>query len=450
MPKLTLLPLLGLMVASKLTFAQDEKPASPPPMPRRPSIILIVADGLGYGDLGCYGQQNIKTPNLDQLAKEGVRFTSFYAASPKSAAARVALLTGRDTGHLKLADDSATTFPDGVPTIAELLQQVGYHTGCVGEWQLGETVNAPFKRGFIEWVGLLTAAEARTDFPQYISRYRAANEKTGAEEFSGLVELPKNASGFHGESVNAMFAAAAGNFVNYNKPDQFNQRRPYFLYLPLPLPSVTNADSAANHSLEPWPAPERARADAIVKLDECVGRLIAKLKETKQESNTLVFLTSDTGARADCGSDVKYHKRAGKFQCATNMLGEGDLRIPLLVWGPDHVKSGEENFASAAAYDLVPTFLEIARAKPAEGADGLSLLSPLRGKPQPVRHEFLLWQTHPDGTLAARKGEWKFIRQKNGQPDELYNLNVDPQEKSNLAADQKEIVTQFEDYLRRR
>ncbi|MFM2294110.1 MAG: hypothetical protein RLZZ350_523 [Verrucomicrobiota bacterium] len=449
MSKLKLLPLLGLVAASQLAFAQDEKPASPPPNPRRPSIILIVANGLGYGELGCYGQQNLKTPNLDQLAKEGVRFTSFYAASSKSAAARVALLTGRDTGHLKIADDDATTFPDGVPTIAELLQQVGYHTGCVGEWQLGDTVNAPFKRGFIEWAGLFTAAEARTDFPQYLSRYRAASEKTGVEEYNGLVELPKNVNGFHGESVNEMFTAAACNFVTYNKPDRFNQRRPYFLYLPLPLPSVTNADSTANHSLEPWPAVERARGDALVKLDDCVGKLIAKLKESKQESNTLVFITSDTGARADGGSDVKYHKRAGNFQQSTNALGEGNLRVPLIVWAPGNVKVAEENFAPAAAYDLAPTFLEIARAKPADGADGLSLLPPLRGNPQPTRHEFLFWQTHPTGAVAARKGEWKFIHQKNSQPDELYNLNVDPQEKSNLAADKKEIVAEFDSYLKK-
>ena len=419
-------------------------------MPRRPSIILIVADGLGYGDLGCYGQQNIKTPNLDQLTKEGVRFTSFYAASPKSAAARVALLTGRDTGHLIIADDGTAIFPDGVPTVAELLQQAGYHTGCIGEWLLGDTANAPHKRGFIEWAGLFTAAEARTDFPQYISRYRAPNEKTGVEEFFGLVELGKNANGYHGESVNEMFTTAAGNFVNYNKPDQFNQRRPYFLYFALPLPSVTNADSAANHSLEPWPKPERARADAIAKLDECVGKLIAKLKETKQESNTLVFITSDTGARAELGSDVKFHKRAGNFHPATNSLGEGDLRIPLIVWAPGNVKAGEENFAPAAAYDLAPTFLEIARAKNADGVDGLSLLSPLRGKPQPVRHDFLFWQTHPGAALAVRKDEWKFIRTQSGQSPELYNLNVDPQEKSNLAANKKEIIAQFEDYLKQR
>ncbi len=447
MIKRKLFLLLGLVLAAHPIVAQETTVSSgPPPMPRRPNIILIVADGLGYGDLGCYGQLNIKTPNLDHMASEGVRFTDFYAGSPSSATARAALLTGRDAGHLKISDDAIATLPDGAPTIAEILKQSGYATGCLGEWNLGHSVNTPPKRGFDEWAGLLTAADAQTDYPEFISRFDPPHAGVGG--YDGVMQISQNEHGAKGLSINELFTTAATNFAKLNRPDQFNKYRPFFLMLNYTLPRVRDLADAAPYELEGWPKAEKFKAAAITRLDANIGVILARLHELGQESNTFVFVTSDGGSRKANGIDPKYHKSAGNFRGNGGELLEGGLRVPLIVWGLGNLKAGEENYQPAAAWDLFPTLVEIARWGLPEKVDGLSLLPLLRGKPQPRRHEFLLWETYPERAQAVRFEDWKAIRNKPGKSLELYSLKADPTEKYNVAKDHPEIVAKIDAYLK--
>ena len=446
MIKRQLLSLLGFAVAAHSLVAQVATTDSgPPPMPHRPNIILIVADGLGYGDLGCYGQRNIKTPNLDHMASEGVRFTDFYAGSPNSGTARATLLTGRDAGHLKISDDALATLPADAPTVAEILRQAGYATGCLGEWDLGQSANTPPKRGFDEWAGLLTATDAQTDFPEFISRFDPPH--AGVEGYNGPMQISQNEHGVKGLSINQLFTTAATNFAKFNKPDQFNKYHPFFLMLNYTLPRVHDLADAAPYDLEGWPKAEKFKAAAITRLDANIGVLLARLYELGQESNTIVFVTSDGGPRKNGGIDPKFHKSAGNLRGDGELL-EGGIRVPLIVWGLGNLKSGEDNYQPAAAWDLFPTFIEIARWSPPEKIDGLSLLPPLQGKSQPRRHEFLFWETYPDRAQAVRFGDWKAIRTKPGKPLELYNLKADAAEKSNVAKDHPEIVAKIDAYLK--
>ena len=222
--------LLGIFLAATQPLFAQNATNSPPPNPRRPSIIFIIADGLGYGDLGCYGQRNIRTPNLDRMAAEGVRFTSFYAGSPVGAISRAAVFLGRDARHL----GNSETLPPDAPTVAELLKTSGYRTCYVGEWLLGGegSANVPQKRGFDEWAGLLTAAEARTDFPEYIWRYDPPGD--GRKSYDGKVFFAQNEHGVKGRSISEIYTTAALNFIKYGKPDEFNRHRPFFLCLAYP------------------------------------------------------------------------------------------------------------------------------------------------------------------------------------------------------------------------
>lgn len=442
---------LGIFLAlANSLLAQNAATHAPLPNPRRPSIILIVADGLGYGDLGCYGQSRVKTPNLDRMAAEGVRFTSYYAGSPTTATAQAALLLGRDSGHLGIQDDSAPTLPLGAPTIAEVLKEAGYHTGCIGIWGLGGegSVNVPPKRGFTEWVGLLTAAEAQTDFPEYLWRFDPPGE--GKPGYDGKLEFPTNARGAKSKSASDLFTKAAANFIQINKPTSFNRYRPFFLQLNYALPRVTNLDSAEPYELAPWPRAEKFKAAAITRFDAHLGKILDAIKAAKQESNTLVFVTSTTGPSAAAGADPKYHRSYAPFSAGN--LREGEIRVPLLVWGPPKVKAGEENYQPCAAWDILPTFAEIARAVTPERADGLSFWQPLQGRPQLRRHEYLYWQSPGTNGLmeAVRLGDWKAVRAKPGAPLELYSLTADRAEATDFAAKNPEVIAQIEAHLKSR
>lgn len=415
---LCLAALLGAVLPAPAQFDTN----LPVAMPRRPNIILIVADGLGCDDLGCYGRPDSKTPVLDRLAAEGVRFSSFYAGSPYKFPARESLLTGRDAGHLAPPSDTEVFLPNDGPTVAEVLRNSGYHTGCVGEWSLASegSLNVPQRRGFDDWAGFYSEAEADVEFPTYLWRYDPP--KAGLSGFEGKVELSQN-EGTNGESASDLFSKAAMNFIKIHKPDQFNRHQPFFLFLGCPLPRGGNAA-------------------AIGRLDETVGKIIDALKEQKIESNTMVFVTSDTGS----------WKKASRVADAPEGLREAGLRVPLIAWCPGKIRPGEENYLPSAADDILPTFTEIARGEKPDNCDGVSFLQPLLGRPQLNRHDFLYWEIHPASgwQQAARMGDWKAERNAPGQPLALYSLLADRAEQTDLAKDHPDIVKQFEDYFQTR
>ncbi len=423
---------------------------------RRPNIVLIVADDLGYGDLGAYGQRRIKTPNLDRLAAEGTRFTSFYAGSTVCAPSRCALMTGLHTGHARIRGNANVPLePDDV-TVAKVLQNAGYYTGLIGKWGLGreKTTGVPEKQGFNEYFGYLDQTHAHDYYPTHLWRYEP---RTG---FNDAMQLPENYANAHKLYSHDLFTKAALNFIRINKPDQFNQYRPFFLYLAYTIPHANNEEGKASgngmqvpsdapYSSENWPQPEKNKAAMISLLDLDVGRIMAKLEERYAASNTIVIFTSDNGPHKEGGVDPNYFQSSGGLRGYKRSLHEGGIRVPMIVWAPGRVPAGRVSDQPWAAWDLLPTLAEVADAEVPKNIDGISMWPELRGKAQTNQHSHFYWEFHERGSAqAVRLKDWKAIRPGPGQPVELYDLKSDLGETNNVAAKNSNIVAQVEAILK--
>lgn len=451
---------LGL-AATTAIFGCNAQPANPPgPTPGRPSILFILADDLGYGDLGCYGQTKIQTPNIDKLAAGGMRFTDFYAGSTVCAPSRCALMTGMHTGHAFVRGNAAVALRPQDLTMAELLKQAGYHTCLIGKWGLGSenTTGMPQKKGFDEFLGYLDQVHAHDYYTDHLWRYDPPGE--GKEGFSGDMVFAANQNGRHGEYTHDLFTKTALNFLRINKPDQFNHFRPFFLYLAYTIPHANNEEakrtgngmqvpSDAPYSNQPWPQPEKNKAAMITRLDADVGRLLDKLKELKIDDNTIVVLTSDNGPHKEGGVDPKFFQSAGPLRGIKRDLYEGGIRVPLIVSWPSHIKAGAVNHQTFAFWDFLPTSAEIAHAKTPGQIDGVSMLPTLLGQPQTNGHDFLYWEFHEGGfQQAVRMGDWKAVRPQPGEALELYNLQTDLAERQNVADQNPEVVAKLEAWLK--
>ena len=425
------------------------------PAPHKPNIIFILADDLGYGDLGCYGQDKIKTPNLDKLAGEGLRFTSFYAGSTVCAPSRCALMTGLHTGHGLIRGNAAVALGPGDTTVAELLKQAGYRTALIGKWGLGDekTTGVPEKKGFDVVLGYLDQVHAHDYYTDHLWRY---DPESG---FEGWMSFPGNRGGKKESYSHDVFTKAALNFVRISKPEPLNHYRPFFLYLAYTIPHANNEEtklsgngmqvpSDAPYSAEPWPQPEKNKAAMITRLDADVGKLMDKLKELKLEDNTIVFFTSDNGPHKEGGVDPKFFQSSSPFRGYKRDLYEGGIRVPLIVRWPGRIKPGRADSAWAF-WDFLPTAAEIVGANAPTNIDGISMLPTLLGKPQTNQHAFLYWEFHERGfQQAVRMGGWKAIRLKVGQPFEIFDLTTDPGEKKNVAAEHPDVAATIEDYLK--
>ena len=455
-----------LAVALYSARGQSQALKMPPPAPRKPSIVLILADDLGYGDLGCYGQTNIHTPNLDQLAAEGIRFTDFYAGSTVCAPSRCALMTGLHTGHAWIRGNAAQALRPQDRTVAEVLKEAGYHTGLIGKWGLGNenTSGVPQNHGFDEFAGFLDQVHAHDYYPDHLWRYDPRIQENSPEASVARMRAPlpltENAGGKHGLYVHDLFTSAALRFIEINKPDRLNHQRPFFLYLAYTIPHANNEEgrrsgngmqvpSDAPYSSAPWPQPEKNKAAMISRLDADVGRLVEDLKKFKIDDNTMVIFTSDNGPHKEGGVDPKFLQSSGPLRGCKRDLYEGGIRVPLLVRWPMGIKPGQVSHLPCAFWDFLPTAAEIAGVKPPANLDGISLLPTLTGGPQTNAHPFLYWEFHERGfQQAARMGDWKAVRPQAGEPLELYNLQADPGERSNVAGQHPEIVAKLEAYLK--
>lgn len=422
----------------------------PPPAPRRPSIILILADNVGYGDLGCYGQAKIKTPTLDKLAAEGVRFTSFYTGSPEDAAARAALMTGLEPRHLHAGFNQ--TLPAGAVTLATLLKRQGYRTGLIGTWGLGDTGAAtPDQQGFEQFAGFLNQNHARDYFTDRIWRHDPTPNSEG-QIYDGYTLFPKNENGKHGQFLPDSMATWAINFVRSNKPEALNHYRPFFLCLSYPIPHVSvNAapPGTSAYADSPWPPLERIRATLISRMDDGIGQLLAKLDELKINTNTVIIFASVGGPEKDKAVAPEFFRSTGSFRGQQGSLNEGGLRVPLVVRWPAQIKGGGVSDLLCAGWDLFPTAAEIAFTTPPEKLDGWSLLPTLLGQAQTNRHESVYWETADGGfQQAVRLGEWKAIRQPTNAVPELYNLKTDPAEKENLATKNPDVLAKVKKFFK--
>ena len=357
-------------------------PAARPAIPRRASIIFIQCDGLGYGDLSCYGQTKFQTPNLDRLAAEGIRFTNYFAGDAASSPAGAALLLGKDAGHLKQRADVDVPLAADDLTVAQILKNAGYSTGLIGKWNLGDenSTGAPWKKGFEEFAGYLNAADAENFYADYIFRYApkgylnpASNQR---EDYLGREMLYPNTGGKKGQYIPDLLAKAALNFVKENQPDQANRFRPFFLLLNYTVPHAEKmlvVPTDAPFSEEPWPQPEKNRAAAIARLDGYVGQLLDQLQTLRLTNNVMIFFTSDTTPKKSAAEDPNFFH---------SNISTNDLRVPMIVRWPGKIPAGQVSGFKWSPCDFLPTAAGIAYVNPAPVSDGVSVLPVLAGQRQ--------------------------------------------------------------------
>lgn len=416
---------------------------------RKPNIVFIMADDLGYGDLSCYGQKKFATPRLDRMAAEGTRFTQYYAGSTVCAPSRSVLMTGLHTGHTRIRGNARhPLLPEDV-TVAEVLKAAGYATGIMGKWGLGEdgSTGVPNRQGFDEWFGYLNQAHAHRHFTDHLFRNEENVKVDPAKEYT-----------------HDLFTEEALKFVRKNR------EKPFFLYLPYTVPHAelwvpedslkefrgkfpekpfTNAtaDKHPSAGYRSQKEPNAALAAMVTRLDRDVGRLLDLLKELGLDGDTLVLFTSDNGPHKEGGRDPAFFDSSGPLRGIKRDLTDGGIRVPMIARWPGKVPAGRTSEQVWSHCDFLATAADAAGAKAPEG-DGLSMLPALLGKEQ-LSHEFLYWEFHEKGfQQAVRMGDWKGIRSAVGAPLEVFNLKDDVGERDNVAAKNPEIVSKIEAHLK--
>lgn len=411
-----------------------------------PNVILIVADDLGYGDLGCYGQKEINTPCLDRLATEGTRFTDFYAGSTVCAPSRCVLMTGLHTGHARVRGNALVPLLPEDVTLAEIFKARGYHTGMFGKWGLGEpgSTGIPTKQGFDEWFGYLNQGHAHNYYPEFLWRNESQEKLPGNKAVAG-VAIEK------GTYSQDLFLKESLAFLGRNKD------RPFFLYLPWTLPHANNEagrvkgngmeiPSLGEYASKSWPEPEKGRAAMISRLDADVGKIVEKVAELGLAENTLILFTSDNGPHAEGNSTVEFLDSNGPLRGSKRDLYEGGIRVPLIVRWPGHVPAGNVDETPWGFVDMVPTLAALIGAEVPKEIDGVSELPLIEGKKAPI-HPPLYWEFHERGfDQAVRMGNWKGVRHSQG-PIELYDLKTDIGEEHNVASAHADVVENMSEYL---
>jgi arylsulfatase A-like enzyme len=399
---------------------------------RRPNIVWIMADDMGWGDPGCYGQQHIQTPNIDRLAAQGMRFTSAYAGSAVCAPSRSCLMTGQHSGHTRVRWNHSVRTGQRVPllpedvTVAELLRQAGYTTGIFGKWGLGEpdTTGVPNRQGFDDWFGFLNQDHAVDYYTDHLWR----NEKKEL--------LPGNQNGAKGEYTTDLFTREALRFLRVNRGN------PFFLYLTYTAPHADlQVPSQGIYQDKPWSEADKNYAAMVTHMDRGIGQVLELLSRLGLASNTLVFFTSDNGAGHKAG--LPLFRATGPFRGAKGDVYEGGLRVPMIARWPGRTAPGAVSDYPWAFWDLLPTAAELARAQAPAGIDGVSIVPVLLGKPAPPR-DYLYWESHQKGFhQAVRADNWKGVRHGLAGPLELYDLAADIAEKNDVAAAHPDVVARL-------
>jgi len=409
----------------------------------RYNVIFILADDLGYGDLGCYGQQVIRTPNIDQLALEGMKFTDYYAGNTVCAPSRCALMTGKHMGHAYIRANSLEPLRETDSTLAQVFKKKGYMTGMFGKWGLGEfgSTGTPEKKGFDRFMGFLNQMDAHKYYFDSMEVIRNGD----------LLQISIDSTRYTQDII----MEAAFDFVIENRED------PFFLYLPVTIPHAElsvpgedlkpyldeNGESIfeeapfeGNWLYRPQKMPKAAFAAMVSRLDKDIGKLVDLLEELGLKEKTFIFFTSDNGPHAEGGIDPSNFDSNGPLRGFKRDLYEGGIRVPMIALGP-HIPSNTINTSPAAFWDILPTFGEMLDLDITFPHDGISIWSSLMDPSAQIAHPYLYWE-HYIGwekkfTQAIRQGEWKALRI--GVADqplklELYNLESDPGEQNNLAS----------------
>jgi arylsulfatase A-like enzyme len=427
----------------------------------RPNLVWILADDLGLGELGSYGQKQIWTPQLDRMASEGMRFTQFYAGATVCAPSRSVLMTGQHHGRTTVRGNAgpgkaaAQALREGDITVAGLLQKAGYHTVLCGKWGLGDDGDAarglPRRQGFSEFFGFLNQTHAHNHYPDFLwrneERVSLPNriQPVGSTGAGYGVERKVYADDrIAEEAIRALSAA----------PD-----KPLFLYWSLVVPHANNEKRQAlgdgsevpdegSYAGRGWPAPDRGHAAMVTWMDTLVGRFLEALRKSGRAENTLVIFTSDNGPHRETGHDPARFAPSGPFRGEKRSLTEGGIRVPMIAWWPGKVPAGAVNGQVAYAGDWMATACALAGVEVPGGRDSVSFAPALRGEPMPSR-DYLYWEFHEGGFRQAvlADGRWKGIRRA-GQPIVLHDLRDDPGESADVAAAHPEEVRRIREYLR--
>ena len=495
--------LLSLLFVGTIVFSCKEKTKEEiTAQPTKPNIIYILADDLGYAELGAYGQEKIETPNIDALAANGMLFTQHYSSAPVCAPARYMLMTGKHAGHAyirsnsewkergdvwnyrAMAKDSTLEgqgpMPTNTVTMAKRFQDVGYATGMVGKWGLGapHTESVPNDMGFDFFYGYNCQRQAHTYYPLFLyknrNRVHLANDTVAPN-----TKLPK------GADPNDPSSYAAFNLKDYAPDLMFkeltafvdrNKKEPFFLYWATPIPHVAlqapdkwvdyytekfgeEEPYLGNKGYFPHQNPRAAYAAMVSYLDENVGKLVKQLKEEGIYENTLIVFTSDNGPSYAGGADPEWFDSAkpfdGNYGRGKGYLYEGGIRVPMIASWPAQIKAGSKSDHISAHYDMQATFADIAGYQLPEDSDGISMLPTLLSQDNQEVHEFMYWEFPSyDGQVAIRMGDWKVVRQnlKSNKKEptlELYNLKEDPTETTNVAAAHPDVLEKAAEIFQR-
>ncbi len=394
---------------------------------RKPNVVYVFCDDLGYGELGYNGQEKIQTPEVDKLAGQGMRFTAHYCGSAVCAPSRCILMTGQHAGHAYIRanspgyPDGQTPLPANTETLAKLMKRAGYATACIGKWGLGSPWNTggPNKQGFDFFFGYCDQRKAHNYYPEFLWK----NEKKiqlGGKKYS-----------------HDLMTDEALGFIKKNKDN------PFFLYLAYTIPHTAyQVPELGRYEDKDWPDNMKIHAAMTSRMDRDVGRVSRLIEELGLAEDTLIMFNSDNGAHGQAGSG-KFFKTSGDLRGFKRSMYEGGVRSPMFAYWPGTIKPGTENDHISASWDMLPTFAELV-GEPVKGpTDGISMLPTLLGKPGQKKHDYLyfeLYEGRPN--QAVRMGKWKgvVLDRRKGQKVALYDLSTDEGEQTDLADEFPEVV----------
>ena len=439
---------------------------------QKPNIIYILADDLGYGDLGCLGQKHFPTPNIDRMASEGMLFTRHYAGCTVCAPSRSSLMTGQTSGHTPIRGnkewkpEGQWPMPAETFTVAEMLKEAGYVTGGFGKWGLGYpgSEGDANMQGFDEFFGYNCQRLAHNYYPSHLW------------DNQQKIMLEGNSGDSFGEYAPELIHQRALQFIEKNNPGVSG--KPFFLFYPTTIPHAElllpdkymdkfrgkflpekehNGAKPGDENFRigaygAQPEAHAAFAAMVTLLDQQVGEVLEKLKALGLDKNTVVFFSSDNGPHQEGGADPDYFDSNGPFKGYKRDLYEGGIREPMVAWWPEKIKAGSKTELISAFWDVMPTLAELAGIKTPEKIDGISFLPTLLGKEEQQKHDYLYWEFHElGGRKALMKGDWKLVKYNILNPEktttELYNISTDPGEENNLATSNPELVKELNELM---
>jgi len=450
---------LALPLVSRARWVRSEETVV------KPNIIFIMADDLGWADIGCYGQKDIETPNLDQMAAEGIRFTQHYAGNSLCAPSRTSLMTGKHMGHASCRENQSGKIGENEPTLGTVLKQAGYATGCIGKWGCGKSLlpTDPNDHGFDHFYGYVNTGHAHNYYPSYLYRDGEKDYTTNVPPENGEGTGDKEGTGDASEKNEYSHDLLTEDALKFIEERQ----QPFFLHLCYTIPHVNNEAAVPlevpdlwTYEDKDWVYAKKAYASMISRMDYDIGRIRKKLEDLGIAENTLVLFTGDNGPHNKGGYDPSLFNSTGHLRSNKFSEYEGGIREPLIGWWPKHIQPGTVSDHVSAFWDFLPTVCAVAGISPPDDIDGISYLPSLLGQENQTRHDYLYWERYlnirgkrPRTRQTLRWGDWKGMRtielNKTDDPSyfpsmELYNLDLDESESNDVAGANPEIVAQIE------